>query len=163
MSRPRRDAAVRPAQKARRSDCNQPRPRNWGAQAPRFLGQFFIFQKSTNSVKLVNTTLKQKTLYAAKYSSLKRFTRYLHKQTKTDKRPLLLFVTDHGTRNRKDTSGRNQYISLWQEERPKCRIVCANCHKFETKLRTRADKEKELTYAPKKRRIMPSSTSGQPN
>ena len=67
-------------------------------------------------VKLVNTTLKQKTLYAAKYSSLKRFTRYLHKQTKTDKRPLLLFVTDHGTRNRKDTSGRNQYISLWQEE-----------------------------------------------
>ncbi len=65
--------------------------------------------------KLINTDLPNTTLLPATQASLQKQLPRLAKKHPNDPRPLLLFVTDHGTRNSKDPKLTNNYISLWKE------------------------------------------------
>ncbi|MCB9639665.1 MAG: redoxin domain-containing protein [Myxococcales bacterium] len=65
--------------------------------------------------KLINTHIAQTTLYPATKKSLKKRLPLIAKSLKSPNKPLLLFVTDHGTRNTRETNARNNKISLWNE------------------------------------------------
>lgn len=65
--------------------------------------------------KLVNTQIQGARLLAATQEVLRDQTRRIAQQiAPEDPRPVLMFVTDHGTQNR-DSSTRNHYISLWRD------------------------------------------------
>lgn len=70
--------------------------------------------------RLINSTIKGKTLHASTKWSLSDFFSVLSKSlpsgaTSSPKKPVFLFVTDHGERNRTWRNQRNQRISLWKE------------------------------------------------
>ena len=65
--------------------------------------------------ELINTVIRRKSLIPAKRFQLKRHVSKLAGKVNKNEKPLFLFVTDHGTRNRRYRSGRNQNISMWRE------------------------------------------------
>ncbi len=65
--------------------------------------------------KLVNTQIQGTRLWAANHDVLRDQTRKVADEiSPEDPRPVLVFVTDHGTQNRRSSS-RNHFISLWRD------------------------------------------------
>lgn len=67
------------------------------------------------SPSIINTVIKGKRLITAKKKVINKFTKKLATKVKKSKKPVFLFVTDHGTPNRKLKHHRNNRISLWRE------------------------------------------------
>lgn len=68
------------------------------------------------SPSLINTVIKGKSLHTATKKQINSLFKTLAQQTKGSKKPVFLFVTDHGTPDRKLKHHRNNRISLWQED-----------------------------------------------
>lgn len=65
---------------------------------------------------LINTIIQGKSLYTATKKQINALFEKLADQTKDSKKPVFLFVTDHGTADKKLKHHRNNRISLWQED-----------------------------------------------
>ncbi|MCB9644097.1 MAG: redoxin domain-containing protein [Myxococcales bacterium] len=66
---------------------------------------------------LVNTQIKGTRLFSATRGVMSRRVGEVARQISSeDPRPVMVFVTDHGTRNRWSKDGRNNHISLWRDE-----------------------------------------------
>jgi thiol-disulfide isomerase/thioredoxin len=66
--------------------------------------------------QLINTTMQGQKLYPARHSTLRSKMRQIaSKLPPQDPRPVMVFVTDHGTRRPGASGDRNHLISLWRE------------------------------------------------
>lgn len=88
---------------------SEKRPEHW---LFRFRRELRFFPRKPT---LINSSIKGTRLHEAKRSVLVKEMKRVHKTLKDDGKPLFVFVTDHGTRNRRLRHTRNQRISLWYE------------------------------------------------